>query len=219
MSLIALAVTTANSSYVYAVIGKDSDQSLLGVYRSTDSGNTFTTQVDGGTINLLGYDADGLDFGTGQAFYDLAIVASPTNSNFLTVGGVNHWQSNNGGTNWINTSVWNSGEVHADVHYLTYLPGSSSVMFSCNDGGIFKSIDYGNTWVDISNNLAISQVVMLGLSSNDENMIVAGKQDNGTNLKIGSSWKKYFRRRWRRVFYRLHRYQYNLYSICTRRFL
>ncbi|MDO6597466.1 hypothetical protein Q4512_11115 [Oceanihabitans sp. 2_MG-2023] len=179
VSRIALAVTPGNDSYVYAVIGKDSDQSYMGTYRSTDSGNNFTTMST--TPNLLGYDFDGSDSG-GQAFYDLAIVASPTAPNTITVGGVNHWQSTDGGVNWSNKSVWNSGEIHADVHELVYKPGSSSIMYSSNDGGFYISTDNGDQWTDISGNLAIGQVVKLGLSSNNPFGIVAGEQDNGTIL-------------------------------------
>ncbi|RAJ16363.1 exo-alpha-sialidase [Olleya aquimaris] len=183
ISRIALAVTPGNDAYVYALIGKSSDQSYMGTYRSTDSGTTFTTMST--TPNLLGYESDGSDSG-GQAFFDLSIVASPTAPNNITIGGVNHWRSFDGGSTWQNVSVWDSGEVHADVHEITYHPGSSSTMYSCNDGGIFISTDNGNQWTDISGNLAIGQVVKLGLSSNVETQIVAGEQDNGTILNTST---------------------------------
>ncbi|MGB1308462.1 MAG: T9SS sorting signal type C domain-containing protein [Oceanihabitans sp.] len=182
---IALGVTPGNAAYVYALYGNSGSSNYKGMYRSTDSGTTFSTQST--TPNLLGYEVDGSDTG-GQAFYDLSIVVSPTNANIVTVGGVNHWQSSDGGVNWVNTSVWDSGEVHADVHELYYLPGSSTTMFSCNDGGIFKSTDNGNQWTDISGNLGIGQMVKLGLSPTNPNSIVAGEQDNGTILKTGSTW-------------------------------
>jgi hypothetical protein len=185
ISRIALGVTAGNAAYVYALIGKASDQSYLGMYRSTNSGTSFSLRSS--TPNLLAYETDGSDAG-GQAFYDLAIAVSPTNAEVVTTGGINHWQSTDGGTTWTNLSFWASGEVHADIHEINYLPGSSTTMFSCNDGGIFKSIDNGDNFVDISNNLAISQVVGIGLSANVATTIVNGEQDNGTNLKTGSSW-------------------------------
>jgi hypothetical protein len=182
---IALGVTPGNNAYVYALFAKASDQSYLGMYRSTNSGTSFSLRSS--TPNLLGYNTDGLDNG-GQGFYDLAVTVSPTNADIVTTGGVNHWQSIDGGTTWSNLSFWASGEVHADVHEVSYLPGSSSTMFSCNDGGIFKSTDNGNTFVDISNNLAIAQCVGIGQSSNVSTTIVNGSQDNGSNLKTGASW-------------------------------
>ncbi len=181
----ALGVTAGDNSYVYALCANATGNNFNGLYRSTDSGTTFSTQST--TPNLLGYDGNGGDTG-GQGFYDLSIVVSPTDSNIVTTGGVNHWQSYDGGVNWTNTSVWDSGEIHADVHELYYMPGSSSTMFSCNDGGIFKSTDNGNDWVDISGNMGIGQIVKLGLSPLVATSIIAGEQDNGSILKTGSSW-------------------------------
>ena len=183
---IALGVSEANSDYVYALMANNPGSNYKGTYRSTDSGDTFTTMST--TPNLLGYETDGSDSG-GQGFYDLAIAVSPADANLVTIGGVNHWISYDGGVNWANASYWASGEVHADVHDLVYLPGASSTtLFSCNDGGFFKSTDNGNVWVDMSSNLAIGQVVKIGLSPSDASLIVAGEQDNGTNLKTGSAW-------------------------------
>jgi hypothetical protein len=172
--------------YVYALISKSSNSSFLGLYRSANSGTSFSLRSS--SPNLLGYDGDGLDVTAGQGFYDLAVAVSSTNAEIVTTGGVNHWQSADGGTTWTNLSVWNSGEVHADIHEINYLTGSGTTVFSCNDGGIFKSTDNGNNFVDISSNLAIGQVVGIGLSANLSTTIVNGEQDNGTNLKTGSSW-------------------------------
>jgi hypothetical protein len=190
VSRIALGVTTANSSYVYALIGKSSNQSFMGMYRSTDNGATFTSRST--TPNILGYLVDGSDLTAGQAFFDLSIAVSPTNAELVTTGGVNHWQSADGGSTWTNKSVWNAGVIHADVHELNYLPGSSTTLFSCNDGGIFKSTDNGTNWTDLSHNIAIAQVVKLGLSASNATAVVAGEQDNGTNLRSGSSWNNIF---------------------------
>jgi len=185
VSRIALAVTADDDTYVYALYGKSSDESYMGTYRSTDNGSTFSTMST--APNLLAYTVDGSDAG-GQAFFDLAIVASPTDKENITIGGVNHWRSFDGGVTWENTSVWDSGEIHADVHEIVYQPSSSTTMYSCNDGGLFVSYDNGNQWTDISNNLTIGQVVKLGLSAYTELGIVAGEQDNGTVLNESTGW-------------------------------
>lgn len=186
ISRIALGVSEGNNAYVYALYGKSSDQSYLGMYRSVNSGASFSLRSS--TPNLLGYDFNGLDLTSGQAFYDLSIAVSPTNAEIVTTGGINHWQSTDGGVTWANLSVWDSGEIHADIHEISYLPNSGTTMFSCNDGGIFKSFDNGNNFTDISNNLVISQNVGIGSSATVATTIVNGTQDNGTNLKTGASW-------------------------------
>ncbi len=180
---IALGVTAGNAAYVYALVANNTNYGFLGLYRSTDSGTTFASRST--APNILGYQADGLDSG-GQGFYDLAISVSATDPENVITGGVNHWKSLNGGTTWTNLSFWAAGQVHADIHEIVYSPDNTTI-YSCNDGGIFKTTN-GTAWTDISNNLAISQEVGLGLSSNDSNKIVIGTQDNGTSLKTGAAW-------------------------------
>lgn len=187
---IAIGVSAANPAYVYALIGKASDQSFLGMYRSSNSGTSFS--VRSVSPNLMGYAPDGSDNGAGQAFYDLSIAVSPTNAEIVTTGGVNHWQSADGGTTWTNKSVWDAGQIHADVHGLEYLPGSGTTIYSCNDGGFFISTDNATNWTDLSHNLTIGQVVGIGLSADISTNIVDGEQDNGTNLKTASGWTNIF---------------------------
>lgn len=190
---IALGVSPNNPSYVYALIGKADDQGFLGLYRSSNSGLSYTLMSS--SPNLLGYEPDGSDVG-GQAFYDLSLAVSSTDAQCITVGGVNVWQSSNGGSTWTLKSHWYGAggvpDVHADVHEINYLPGSGSTLFSCNDGGIFKSTDNGNSWTDISGNLTIAQQTEIGLSSSNQNLIVAGHQDNGSNLYSNSGWTNIF---------------------------
>lgn len=192
---IAIGVSAADPSVVYALLGRADDQGFLGMYVSTNSGTSFSLRSS--TPNILGYETDGSDAG-GQAFYDLAITVSPTNANLVTTGGINQWQSSDGGINWDCKTYWYGDGittppfVHADVHDLVYLPGSSTTLFSCNDGGIFKSTDNGTTWTDISNNLSIAQQTEIGLSQTSSSLYIAGHQDNGTNLHSGSSWENIY---------------------------
>ena len=179
----ALGVSAANSAYVYILAGRSSDQGLLGIYKSTDSGATFTTAKGPTSPNLLGWDSNGGDAG-GQAFYDLALAVSPTNANLLLVGGVNIWKSADGGTTWALNAQWTgSGApyVHADQHDIVFLPGSSTTYFSACDGGLFKTTNTGTSWTDISGNLAIAQQYRVGLSANVEGTLISGHQDNGIN--------------------------------------
>lgn len=195
ISRIALAVSPANSNYVYALYGKQSDQSFMGLYRSVNSGTSFSTQYTG-PLNLLGYDLNGLDLGSGQAFYDLEMEVNPADANKVTLASINQWQTSNGGTSWTIKSHWTGAggkpTVHSDFHCIQYEPGSSTTLYSGSDGGLWKSTDDGVTWNDISNNLNISQVNKLGVSQSDANLNIAGMQDNGTNVKNGATWGNIF---------------------------
>ena len=191
---ISIAVTPANAAYVYLLIGRSSDQGLLGIYRSTDNGGTFTLRKGPTGPNLLGWESNGSDAG-GQAFYDLAIAASPTNAEYVLVGGVNSWKSSDGGTTWtLNTHWTGSGApyVHADVHAIEFLPGSGTTYFMGHDGGISKTTNTGTSFTDISGNMAIAQQYRIGLSATTAGRMVTGHQDNGTNMLNAGVWNQIY---------------------------
>src|SRR3989338_7782585 len=191
---IAIAVTAANTAYVYLLIGRSSDQGLLGVYSSTNSGTGFASQHGATGPNLLGWNSNGADSG-GQAFYDLSIAASPTDANTIIVGGVNSWRSTDGGVNWTINSHWTgSGApyVHADIHAIEYLPGSGTTYFIGHDGGISKTTNSGTSFTDISANLAIAQQYRIGLSTTTAGRMITGHQDNGTNLLNAGTWNEVY---------------------------
>ncbi len=185
ISRLSIAVTNADSSYVYLLACQNSASSygFKGVYLSTNSGLSFSTKST--TPNLLGWASAGNDVG-GQGWYTLSIAASPINKNEIIVGGVNIWRSTNAGVNWTLNAHWTgSGApyVHADIHALEYLPNNSTY-FAGTDGGIFKTSNNGNAWSDLSNNLCIAQIYRVGQSFTNSGLFITGHQDNGTNLHL-----------------------------------
>jgi hypothetical protein len=184
-----LAVTPANPNYIYIVAGASAGSSLFGVYRSTDSGLNWTQQ-HGNAPNLLGYSFNGSDAG-GQSWYDLRIVASPTNADEIYTGGVNAWKSTNGGTSFSIVSHWYGDQglpyVHADIHAMYWVPGTTRLIIGC-DGGVFTSTNNGTTFTDISSNLPISMQYRLSVATTNSNRVLTGWQDNGTVLKNGSTF-------------------------------
>ncbi|MDP3567321.1 T9SS type A sorting domain-containing protein [Sediminibacterium sp.] len=184
----AIAVTTNVSglNYVYVVASSSASSGLLGVYRSTDSGVSFSSMAT--TPDLLANSCAGTG-GGGQGWYDLAIAASPLNANEVVVGGVNHWRSLNGGSTWTNIGCWNSTGanppyVHADVHELEY--NSTGVLYSTNDGGIYRYT--GSAWTDITSTMNIAQIYRIGLSGTTPNYWITGHQDNGSNIYNGTTY-------------------------------
>lgn len=191
VSRLAIAVSANNPNYVYVLAGNNSNYGLTGVYRSADSGVSFT-QRHTASPNLLGWDASGSDAG-GQAWYDLQIECDPANAEVVFTGGVNVWRSVNGGTNFSCVGHWYGQNglpyVHADIHSLFWLPGTTTLMVGC-DGGVFTTNNSGASFSDLSSNLQISQQYRLGLSASNSNLILTGWQDNGTNLKNNLAWSQ-----------------------------
>ncbi|HVF97443.1 MAG TPA: hypothetical protein VM871_08990, partial [Flavisolibacter sp.] len=127
----ALAVTAANSSYVYLMTGPCTDAGeFQGFYRSTDIGETFTLRTN--TPNILGGSSTG-DNADDQEGYDMAVVASPTNANRVACGGIRLWTSTTGGTSFSfqDDYVSTLSYYHPDIHDLVYHPLDNTKLYMC----------------------------------------------------------------------------------------
>ena len=181
---IVLAVTPANPRIVKAVVANNSN-GLNGIYSSSDTGKTFTKKY-GGTCNTnILNSASSLSSSTcdGQGWYDLCIAISPVDSNKVVVGGINTWQSSNGGSSWtiINQAYGGApgvASVHADKHYLAYHPLNPGTLYECNDGGVYKTSNI-TLWSDLSNGLNITQFYRNAVAD-VATFVIGGAQDNGT---------------------------------------
>lgn len=184
---IALGVSPNNAAYVYALCSKSSNSGYNGLYRSTDSGESYISSSL--TPNLLGWSATGSDTG-GQGGYDLVLAVDPLNAEVVYAGGVNTWKSTNGGVNWTINTMWYgvSGipEVHADKHALEWQ--NNTTLWQGNDGGVYKTTNGGATWQHRGSGIVNSQMYKLGISQTD-GKVMTGLQDNGSKLKsAGGSW-------------------------------
>ena len=189
VSRMAVAVTAADTSVVYILAGAN-DNGLQGIYKSTDGGTSFT-QVADNNPNYLDWSTTGSGSG-GQAWYDLALGVSPTDADEVWIGGVNVWKSTNGGAAWEQVGHWYGGGgkpyVHADIHEIKFSDDGTKV-YIANDGGIMSTINGGNSYTELSNGLNIAQIYRMGQGVN-ENQVITGHQDNGSNLMTGSSWAR-----------------------------
>ncbi len=182
-----LAVTPANPDVVYVLFCKN-DYSFHGIYKSSDNGDSWVLQSD--SPNILGRDTDGTSTG-GQSWYDLSLGVSTEDENHLYVGGINLWESTDGGISWnISGSSGNGSNysyMHVDQHALEFNP-LNDIAYAGNDGGLYEYMDTLNSWIDISDGLAISQFYKLGLSNTINSRVVAGAQDNGTEMTTNGVW-------------------------------
>lgn len=180
ISRIALAASEAAPDVVWAIAARSSTQGMRGVYRSVNAGATFTELP--GVPNLLGWTVDGSDYG-GQGFYDLALAVDPLDANHVVAGGVNLWETTDGGTEWACIGHWFGAEqvpeVHADHHAVEFVPGTGHVV-SAHDGGVSRLRE--DRVDDLSRGLEIGQIYRFGFSELNPNRWISGWQDNGVNL-------------------------------------
>lgn len=182
-----IAVTPADPELVYFLLAQP-DNGFRGLYRSTNSGLTFTEMSD--SPNIMDWSCEGSGTG-GQAWYDLALVADPVDPATIYVGGVNVWKSTDGGASWQISGHWYGGcgvpAVHADQHIFTFNPVNNRIYIG-NDGGIYWTENGSSQWNEITTGLAISEAYKIGQSATDDDLVVNGYQDNGTYILDFDNW-------------------------------
>ncbi len=175
-------VSPANPEYIYLLSAKD-DMKFQGVYKSTDSGNTFTKTLESDDIFDLSQ----------QAWYDMALCASDINAETIFTGVLNIWKSTNAGNNFIKINDWNNDTApaytHADIHFLRYYNG---VLFAGTDGGLYKSTDNGTTFTNLTTGMAIGQFYKISVAKQSAQNVVGGLQDNGGFAYSEGNWNNYY---------------------------
>jgi photosystem II stability/assembly factor-like uncharacterized protein len=174
LSLIAVTQANPNVIYFFSATGA--------LKKSTDAGFSWTTMTSPSSIINMS-----------QGWYDLALATSPADANIVMCaagpnvsGGQGFARSTNGGSNWSQVGTGN----HVDHHDLQFEPGNGNVVYNTNDGGIYKSINAGFTWTNISNGIDIKQYYRLGASALTSNYLYAGAQDNGTDRWKTGVWTR-----------------------------
>ncbi|WP_299135474.1 T9SS type A sorting domain-containing protein [uncultured Tenacibaculum sp.] len=173
-------VTAANANYVYVISAGTNRSNFNGVYKSTNSGDTFTRTGETDDI-----------FKSTQAWYDLAFTVSSTDPNRLYVGVVDIWQSLDGGNDFFKTNDWNKYEksyTHADIHFMRFF---GNKLFAGTDGGIYMSEDSGVSYTDLTKNIVISQFYRISVSQTKKDIIAGGLQDNGGFAYTDNKWYSY----------------------------
>ena len=178
-----LGVSPADPNVVYLLSVKNftGNFSFQGLFRSDDSGETFTQTLN--SVDIME---------SNQAWFDLALEVSPDNADELYVGCLNIWKSLNGGDSFTQLNDWfrnDAAYTHADIHTLKFF---GNRLFAGTDGGIYVTSDGGNTFQDHSAGLAIGQFYRLSVSSSDASIMAGGLQDNGGQIRgPGGAWNNY----------------------------
>lgn len=184
-SRLLLDVTPANANYVY-ILSATIGNYFQGIYRSTDSGVSFTATNT--TTNIF----DNVGQGS-QSWYDLALAVSSTNAEEIYTGCLNVWKSTDGGVSVTKMNNWSSpaapSYTHADIHYLGF---HGNKLFCGSDGGIYVSSNGGTNFTDLTAGVQISQFYKIAVSKQSAANMVGGLQDNGGHAYSSGQWKNYY---------------------------
>lgn len=177
-----------NNVYLFVAKGNGDFKAL---YVSEDSGLNFTQKSTSNTANILGYSGT---YGSGnQTGYDMAFAVSPANANVMIASGVRNWRSSDGGATWVEATkdcITSSLEMHWDIHYLEFMPGSSTVAFAANDGGVYKTVNTGTCWTAINqNNISVNQIYGFGVATDNPEIMISGHQDGATLVHTNGTYR------------------------------
>ena len=177
-----LGVSAADPEVLYVLSANRGSNNFTyqGLYKSTDSGATFTESPN--TTNIME---------SSQAWFDLALEVSPTNANELYMGCLNVWKSINGGNSFTRLNQWfvnDNAYTHADIHAIRIF---NDQVFVCSDGGIYMSQNGGASFTDYTNNAAVGQFYRLSVSPGDGTKMIGGLQDNGGQILQNGQWNTY----------------------------
>lgn len=178
-----IGVSEAAPEVVYILVADTQGRgsAYLGLFKSTDSGETFVESPN--TTDLFERD---------QAWYDLAIAVSNTNADEVYTGAINVWKSTNGGDSFTrlnnNDSDVTPAYTHVDIHTLKFY---GDKLYCGSDGGIYVTDDGGLTFDDRTAGLEITQFYRLSIAKGDDSRIAAGSQDNSGFVLNEGDWNIY----------------------------
>jgi photosystem II stability/assembly factor-like uncharacterized protein len=130
---------------------------------------------------------------TDQAWYDWCAAVVPDDPDTVFIGAIELYRGRRrakGSWDWSNISSRRRGDsIHPDQHHLAFAPDDSRVVYSTNDGGLFRSPDLGRTWQSLNKGLAITEFEFLAQHPTQLDWILGGTQDNGTLRRaLGTQW-------------------------------
>lgn len=156
---------------------------LLGLYKSTDGGDTWTKLTATP------------DFCSPQCWYDMVVAVSPVNPNLIFAGGISMYRSSDGGSTWETEAAG----LHVDQHAMAFSPDGSRLYLG-NDGGVYRADNpaaaatSGNdiVWTNLNSTLGITQFYWnIAIHPTDVNVTFGGTQDNGTQKYSGDMiWQR-----------------------------
>ncbi|MBI3512143.1 MAG: T9SS type A sorting domain-containing protein [Bacteroidetes bacterium] len=144
-----------------------------------------------------------------QGSYDLVVRVKPDDPNTVFIGGTNIFRNTNRFNDTSSTSyvggyqpytslpfVMGYPNHHPDEHTFTFLPSNPNIMFSSNDGGIFRTNDCTQnsvSWNSLNNGYITSMFYTCTTDHSTTNdIVIGGAQDNGSwytnNTTLTSPW-------------------------------
>lgn len=161
---IGITVAPNDPSRVYLLSSTEAGLTA-GLYRSSDSGATFTP----------GFDVPLITGGFVYAWWFGRVYVDPKDADHLFATGVNMSESTDGGASYAS-----SPGLHADQHAMAWDLRIPDRVYVGNDGGMYRSDDNGASF-EHGEYMPWNQPFSVAVSQQHPDRLLAGLQDNGGN--------------------------------------
>ena len=160
-----VAVTASDAATIYTRFKITPTFSL--VYGTNDGGGTWTLR-------------------SGVDWYVSLIAADDTDAQRVYVAGVDFYRSDDGGATWAQM-----GPPHVDHHAVVSDPGQPADIYTCCDGGLYRSTQATN-WKFVADGIVNAEFYDMAVSRTRPELAIGGTQDNGTILTDSSAleWRQ-----------------------------
>jgi photosystem II stability/assembly factor-like uncharacterized protein len=158
---VSVSISPVRSEIVYALI----EAEKTGLYRSGDKGITWNLVSQSEAIN-------------DRPFYFSFLALDPQDTNIVYKPGFSLFKSTDGGKTFGSAAV-EGGNYHGDCHPIYISKKDPSLIYMATDGGVYYSMDKGNTW-RFMRNLPVSQFYHVSTDMAEPFNVYGGLQDNGS---------------------------------------
>jgi len=183
-------------------------QNILRLTTSVNDLNNFYGLYSNGSFVKIRYNmnntaADLISTTTISGFssyqgYCMTLAVSPTNKNYIMLGGIRGYLSTDNGQNFsVLLNPYNNPPgvgfyVHPDHHFMQFL-NDGITLIDGHDGGIHKGPVTPGTWVDLSNGLVITQSYNIAVSqaTNDDDFMMANQDNDGFSKVLKNGTKQW----------------------------
>jgi len=186
-----LAIAPYNKDLMFASVANNQG-ALEGIFATRNAGQNWTVVApndNGGTGQFSPFN-NGL---TNQGYIHnyITVVPEIVNGNEeVILGGIEGYKYKNPENATPGISLWEQitagfasspgfppSPIYVHVDHLGSMWDSEGNIYMTTDGGIFKSTNYGNTWINANRNYVTTQYY--GITFNPEGQVLGGLQDNG----------------------------------------